>query len=259
MNAWGEVIDLNGVNLVTPTFSNAIQDGLKSEQMLQQRLLELVKLLGVEPFPGSKNTRKGSDDMSSPQSSYVQGKVDEITKLLSQLKRGLPSSYQHKVDKVEFKMVSRQRDAPEVPTLSDEAYPEPILGLTFESARGVHDRSITSLQPSFGISPEELARQRLGTPETRSTLSQRIPSPASDIIPSTDTPSSILNSPNNHSSVMTPNLADSRTSIEQGRGYVSPSQLSQPNLIHTESDTHRRNWDEAHGAILVDRGIVAKL
>ena len=264
LSAWGEVIGLNGAHLVTTTFSDAIKDGLNSERSLQKTLLKLVKLLGIEPFYESKITREGSDDMSSPQSSYVQKRVDEITKLVSELKRGLPTSYQHDLDRQKLQMI-KEKDATEVPRLSDEAlqsspYPEPILGPTINPTRSVLENRTTSRKPSFGINPENLAEQRLGTLEARSTLSQKTPSSASDIIPFTDPPSSIFDSPNSHRScVTTPDLADGRTSTEQARVDLCLSQPFQPSLIHSEADIQNRNSDEAHGAILAGTGIGAKL
>lgn len=263
LSAWGEVIDLNDAHLVTPKFSEAIKDGLNSERTLQKTLLKLVKLLGIEPFYESKTTRKGLDDMSSPQSSYVQRRVDEITKLVSELKRGLPTSYQHDLDRRKLEMI-KQKDATEVPRLSDEAlqsspYPEPNHRPTIDPTRsGLESRTI-SRKPSFGINSEELAEQKSGTHEARSTLSQKTPSSASDIIP-LDTQSSIFDSQNSHHScVTTPDLADGRTSTEQARVDLYPSQPFQPSLIHPEADTRKRSSDEAHGAMLAGTGIVAKL
>ena len=264
LSAWGEVIDLNGAHLVTTKFSDSIKDGLNSERTLQKTLLKLVRLLGIEPFYENKITRKGSDDMSSPQSSYVQRRVDEITKLVSELKRGLPTTYQHDLDRRKLQMI-KEKDGTEVPRLSDEAlqpspYPEPILGPTIDLTRSVPESRTTSRKPSFVINSDNLAEQRLGTPEARSTLSQKTPSSASDVIPSTNTPSSILDSPNSHHScVTTPDLADGRTSMQQARVDLYPSQPFQHHLIHQETDVQTRYSDEAHGAILAGTGIVATL
>lgn len=264
LSAWGEVIDLNGAHLVTTRFSDAMRDGLNSERTLQKTLLKLVKLLGTEPFYESKITRKGPDDMSSPQSSYVQRRVDEITKLVSELKRGLPTSYQHDLDRRKLQMI-KQKDATEMPRLSDEAlqsspYPEPTLGPTVDSTRTVLESHPTSHKPRFGTNSESLAEQRLGTPEARSTLSQKTPSSASDIIPFTDDPASICDSPDSHhTSVTTPDLAVGRASTEQARVNLYPSQPFPPSLVHAEADTRKRNSGEAHGAILDGTGIVAKL
>ena len=264
LNAWGEVIDLNGAHLVTPRFSDAIKDGLNSERTLQKTLLKLVKLLGIEPFYESKITRKGSDDMSSPQSSYVQRRVDEITKLVSELKRGLPTTYQHELDRRKLQMI-KQKGATEVPRLSDEPlqsspYPEPTPGPTVDPIQSALESRPTSCKPSFEISYEKLAEQRLDNPEARSTISQKTPSSASGIIPTTDAPSSIWDSPNSHHScITTPELTDGRTSTEQARVDMYQTQPFQSSLIHLEADTQERNSDDAHGDIVAGTGIFAEL
>ena len=255
LSAWGEVIDLNGAHLVTTRFADAIKDGLNSERSLQKTLLKLVRLLGTEPFHESKNTRTELDDMSSPQSSYVQKRVDDITKLVSELKRGLPTSYQQDLDRRKLQII-KQKDATEVPRLPDEAFqssscPEPILEPTIDPVQSALENRTTFRTHSPVMDSGKLVEQRLPTPGAKSTLSQKTASSASDVIPSTETPSSIFDGQNSHhSDVTTPDLADGRTSTEQSL---------QPSSTHLEADIQRRNPDKAHGATLAGTGIIAKL
>ena len=258
--AWGEVIDLNGAHLVTEEFAYAIKDGLKSEQVLQKTLLKLVKLFGYEPFHDSKNTEEGSDDMSSPQSPYVHKKVDKITKLVSELKRELPTSYQHKVDRRKVQMMT-ERDATEVPNLSDEtlqssAYPELVLEPAVNTPLGM----LKMHQSSVFINSGEFAEQKEATSATRSTISQKTPNSVSDIKPITETSSSISDSLSTyHSYVTTPDLADGRNPTELARSDLLLRKSLQPNLTYSKASTQRRKSDEAHGRILPGTDIIATL
>lgn len=247
LSAWADVIDLNGAQLVTTIFADAIKDGQKSERTLQKTLLKLVKLLGTEPFHDSKNTRRGSGDMSSPRTSYVQ-RADEISKLVSELKRELPTAYQDDINQRKLQMI-KEKDATEVPKLSDEPLqsspdPEPTLEPpihTTQSAVELH-------HPLSFINSGSLAERSVTTPGAKSNLSRNVPSS------SAETPVFVFDSPNNHhSDVTTPDLVDGRKSSEQARSELRISQpLPQP-LIQGDGS------NEAHGAILAGTGIIANL
>ena len=260
LSAWGEVIDINGAQLVTTRFADAIKDGQNSERTLQKTLLKLVKLLGTEPFHDSEHTRRGSDNKSSPQTLYVQ-RADEISKLVSELKRELPTSYQHDIDRRKLQRF-KEKDPPEVPMLSDEALqsspdPGPILEPTIHTTRSAFELPTALHQPSPVIDSENLAERSVTTSGAMSNPSQMAPSLTaitSGVNSSAETPASVFDSPNNHHADMTtPDLADGRNSTGQARSDLRLSQpLPQPLIQGSGSN-------EAHGAILAGTGIIAKL
>ncbi len=267
LSAWGEVINLNGAQLATTRFAEAIKDGQSSERTLQKTLLKLVKKLGTEPFDESKNTRKGSDDMSSPQSSYVQ-RADEISKLVSELKRELPTSYQHDLDQRKLHNF-KQRDAKEVPKLSDETLEsspdlDPILEPTIDPKQSAVETSKTFRKPSSTINSGKLPERRVSTPGAESHPSQKAPSSSamtSGHCSSAETPFSVFDSVKiRHSDVTTPDLANGRESMEQVELASSLSQTPHKHsLTLPEPSMQRGDSAEAYGAILAGTGINAKL
>ena len=261
LSAWGEVININGVQLVPPKFANAIKDGQKSERTLQKTLLKLVKLLGTEPFC------EGPGEMSSPKNSYTP-MTDEISKLVSELKRELPTSYQNELNRRKLQML-KERDATEVPNLSDEALQsspdlEPIPEPSMNPTQSPVEVPTTIHGPSSMTSSGKGAEGRMTTPGAKSDQSQKTPSSsaiASNFNSSTNISTSEFDDPNNHDSDdTTPELADGRMSKKQARSDSHLSHPSEiPELTLPEPSLQRSNSNGAHGASLAGTGIVAEL
>ena len=264
LSAWGEVIDINGVKLMTTEFMQAMSHGDETERKLQRTLISLVRLVGTKPLAKVQRSETGSVTVESPRSSYVLTR-DDISKHVSNLKRDLPSTYQKRIDKRKTELVKQNR-VTEVPKMPEEflqpaGEKKPVRTISNDISRlSVH--SSDSLQMQSPISHTRISSEAPGTPnnviegkrkashEPRALDSEAI-SPANTLF----FPSSPITDQTN---VATPEPANTtiledRSVIDQGsRKPSQPSSLRLPKPYIAEPGS-----EEAHGAILDGTGIFA--
>ena len=118
--AWGEEVGINGVNLATEKFKDAVPQGDINEKKLQRILLELVRTLeGERLFQDSCSTRRGSDRIPAP-GQYYGIEAQKVNDRIRNLRTALPDDYGKRIKSKAFYGQYANHDPPELPDMPAE-------------------------------------------------------------------------------------------------------------------------------------------
>jgi len=148
--AWGEEIGINGANLATSEYKNALSFADNPERKLQKILMELIRLLDLVLSKGKPSTKVGS-------SSHTTGPIyieesDRINNCIRDLRRTLPEKYgvrieAHKGSYYQYANLTGPSALPEMP--SDDLQ-TPLHAESSRSPAAESERSSLKIRSPFG-------------------------------------------------------------------------------------------------------------